>query len=158
MGTCHSELNGLFYCIAFVCIDSRVLTVARCNRHKVRFLSISDFPVDLQHVMAKRKPAFSMYLEAGTFLCKTAFVTPPKVDHLLSTNLNREKCPKTTNFHWRCHQHSQFVGRSWNAQKKRQIPFDSWWCADSKNVIFIKVGRWPFLKIALLCLTPYLFL
>ena len=99
MGRCRSELNGLFYCIAFVCIDPRVLTVALCNRHKVRFLSISCFPVDLQHVMAKRKPAFSMYLEAGTFLCKTMFVTPPKVDHLLSTNLNREKRPKTTNFH-----------------------------------------------------------
>ena len=53
---------------------------------------------------------------------------------------------------------SRFVGRSWNAQKKRQIPFDSWWCADSKNVIFIKIGRWPFSKIALLCLTRYLFL
>ena len=39
---------------------------------------------------------------------------------------------------------SRFVGRSWNAQKKRQIPFDSWWCADSKNVFFIKIGRWPF--------------
>ena len=86
MGRCHSELNGLFYCIAFVCIDPRVLTVARCNRHKVRFLSISCFPVDLQHVMAKRKPAFSTYLEVGTFFCKTAFATPPKVDHLRSTN------------------------------------------------------------------------
>ena len=28
--------------------------------------------------MAKRKPVFSMYLEAGAFFCKTAFVTPPK--------------------------------------------------------------------------------
>ena len=53
---------------------------------------------------------------------------------------------------------SRFVGRSWNAQKKRQIPFDSWWCADSKNVIFIKIGRWPFWKIPLLCLTRHLFL
>ena len=53
---------------------------------------------------------------------------------------------------------SRFVGKSWNAQKKRQIPLDSWWCADSKNVIFIKIGRWPFSKIALLCLTRYLFL
>ena len=52
----------------------------------------------------------------------------------------------------------RFVGRSWNAQKKRQIPFDSWWCADSKNVFYIKIGRWPFSKIALLCLTRYLFL
>ena len=94
MGGYHSELNGLFYCIAFVCFDPRVLTVARCNRHKVRFLSISCLPVDLQHAMAKRKPVFSMYLEAGTFFCKTAFVAPPEVDHLLSTNLNREKCQK----------------------------------------------------------------
>ena len=38
----------------------------------------------------------------------------------------------------------RFVGRSLNVQKKRQIPFDSWWCADSKNVIFIKIGWWPF--------------
>ena len=53
---------------------------------------------------------------------------------------------------------ARFVEGSWNAQKKRQIPFDSWWCADSKNVIFIKIGRWPFSKIALLCLTRYLFL
>ena len=53
---------------------------------------------------------------------------------------------------------SRFVGRSWNAQKKRQMPFDSWWGADSKNVIFIKIGRWPFSKNALLCLTRYLFL
>ena len=52
---------------------------------------------------------------------------------------------------------ARFVGRSWNAQKKRQIPFDSWWCADSKNVIFIKIGRWPFSKIALLCPTRYFF-
>ena len=73
--------------------------VARCNRHKVRFLPISCFPIDLQHVMAKRKPVFSMYLLAGTFFCKTAFVTPPKVDHILSTNLNREKRPKIANFH-----------------------------------------------------------
>ena len=80
MGGYHSELNGLFYCIAFVRIDPRVLTVARWNRHKVRFLSISFFPVDLQHAMAKTKPLFSMYLEAGTFFCKTALVTPPKVD------------------------------------------------------------------------------
>ena len=48
--------------------------------------------------MTKRKPVFSMFLEAGTFFCKTAFVTPPKVDHLLSTNFNREKCPKTQIF------------------------------------------------------------
>ena len=40
-----------------------------------------------------------MHLEVGTFFCKTAFVTPLKVDYLLSTNLNREKRPKTTNFH-----------------------------------------------------------
>ena len=40
-----------------------------------------------------------MHLEVGTFFCKTAFVTLPKVDHLLSTNLNREKRPKTANFH-----------------------------------------------------------
>ena len=51
----------------------------------------------------------------------------------------------------------RFVGRSWNAQKKRQMPFDSWWCADSKNVIFIQIGRWPFSKIALLCPTRYFF-
>ena len=56
------------------------------------------------------------------------------------------------------HSMTRFVGRSWNAQKKRQIPFDSWWCADSKNVIFIKIGRWPFSEIALWCLTRYLFL
>ena len=43
----------------------------------------------------------------------------------------------------------RFVGRPWNAQKKRQILFDSWWCADTKNVFFIKIGRWPFSKIAL---------
>ena len=49
--------------------------------------------------MAKRKPVFSMHLEVGTFFCKPALVTPPKVDKLLSTNLNREKRPKTTNFH-----------------------------------------------------------
>ena len=47
--------------------------------------------------IVKRKPLFSMYLEVGTFRYKTAFVTPPKVDHLLSTNLNREKRPKTAN-------------------------------------------------------------
>ena len=52
---------------------------------------------------------------------------------------------------------ARFVGRSWNAKKKRQIPFDSWWCAYSKNVIFIKIGRWPFSKIALLCPTRYFF-
>ena len=98
MGGYYSEMNGLFYCIAFVCIYPRVLTVARCNRHKVRFLSMSCFPVDLQHLMAKRKPVFSMYLEADTFLCKTAFIAPPKVDHLLSTNLNREKCQKAQIF------------------------------------------------------------
>ena len=98
MGRYHAELNGLFYCIAFVCIDPRGFTVTRCNRHKVRFLSISCFPVDLQHAMAKRKPVFSMYLEAGTFFCKTAFVTPLEVDHLLSTNLNREKYPKNHKF------------------------------------------------------------
>ena len=51
----------------------------------------------------------------------------------------------------------RFVGRSRNAQKKRQIPFDSWWCADSKNVIFIKIGRWPFSTFALLCPTRYFF-
>ena len=38
-----------------------------------------------------------MHLEVGTFRCKTAFLTP-KVDHLLGTNLNREKRPKTTTF------------------------------------------------------------
>ena len=32
-----AELNGLYYCIAFVCIDPTALTVARCNRHKVQF-------------------------------------------------------------------------------------------------------------------------
>ena len=60
------------------------------------FLAISFFPVDLQHVMVKRKPVFSMHLKVGTFFCRTAFVTPPKVDHLLTTNLNREKRPKKT--------------------------------------------------------------
>ena len=103
MGGYHSELNGLFYCIDFVGIDPRVLTVARWNRHKVRFLQISCFPIDLKHVIVKRKPVFLIHLEVGTFRCKTAFVTPPKVDHLLSTNSNREKRPKTTNFHWRCY-------------------------------------------------------
>ena len=37
MGGYHSELNGLFYCIAFVRIDPRVLTVARWNRHSQIF-------------------------------------------------------------------------------------------------------------------------
>ena len=99
MGGYHSELNGLFYCIAFVCIDPRVLTVARWNRHKVRFLPISYFPIDLKHVMVKRKSVFSMHLEVGTFSCKTAFVKWPCVEYILSTNLNREKRPKTSNFH-----------------------------------------------------------
>ena len=94
MGGYHSELNGLFCCIDFVCIDPKVLTVARWNRHKVRFYPIRCFLIDLQRVMVKRKSVFSMYLEVGTFFCKTAFVTPPTVDHLLSTNLNREKCQK----------------------------------------------------------------
>ena len=44
--------------------------------------------------MAKRKPVFSMHLEVGTFFCQTAFVTLLKVDHLLSTNLNRENAQK----------------------------------------------------------------
>ena len=48
--------------------------------------------------MAKRKPVFSMHLEVGTFFCKTAFVTPLEVDHLLSTSLNREKTPKNHKF------------------------------------------------------------
>ena len=99
MGGYHSELIGLFYCIAFVRIDPRVLTVARWNRHKVRFLPISCFPIDLKHVMVKRKPVFSMHLKVGTFFCRTALATPPKVDHLLTTNLNSEKRPKNTNFH-----------------------------------------------------------
>ena len=80
MGGYHSELNGFFYCIVFVRIDPRVLTVARWNRHKARFLPISCFSIDLKHVMVKRKPVFSMHLEVGTFSCKIAFVTPPKVD------------------------------------------------------------------------------
>ena len=29
--------------------------------------------------MAKTKPVFPMYLQVGTFFCKTALVTPPKV-------------------------------------------------------------------------------
>ena len=40
-----------------------VLTVARCNRHKVRFLSMSCFPVDLQHVMAKKRLRFRCILK-----------------------------------------------------------------------------------------------
>ena len=40
----------------------------------------------------------------------------------------------------------RFVGRSWNAQKKRQIPFDSWWCADSKNVFFYQNRSMTFFK------------
>ena len=44
--------------------------------------------------MAKRKAVFSMHLEVGTFSCKTAFVTPPCVEYILSTNLNREKRSK----------------------------------------------------------------
>ena len=48
--------------------------------------------------MAKRKPVFWMHLEVGTFFCKTAFATPPKVDHLRSTNLNREKHKKSQIF------------------------------------------------------------
>ena len=40
-----------------------------------------------------------MHLKVGTFFCRIAFVTPPKVDHLLTTNLNSEKRPKNTNFH-----------------------------------------------------------
>ena len=58
--------------------------VARCNRHKVRFLSMSCFPVDLQHVMVKRKPVFSMHPEAGTFSCKTAFVKRPYIRRIHS--------------------------------------------------------------------------
>ena len=44
--------------------------------------------------MVKRKHKFSTYLEVGTFFCKTAFVTHPYVEYILSTNLNREKRQK----------------------------------------------------------------
>ena len=30
-----------------------------------------------------------------------------------------------------------------NAQKKLQIPFDRWCGANSENVVFIHIGRWP---------------
>ena len=39
-----------------------------------------------------------MHLKVGTFFCRTAFVTPPKVDHLLTTNLNSEKRAKKHKF------------------------------------------------------------
>ena len=53
---------------------------------------------------------------------------------------------------------ARFVGKWFHPQKKWNIPFDSWRWADLRKMIFIKIVRWPFSKIAFLYKVDIFFL